>query len=264
MLRYMNVAVAYDFDFDIIEENQADGGAGFKLPLISSAIDAGASASMHLKRQGKRTFKAQNQWSGLVVNADRCTDFAPWGRNPVYPLGGSIGVGRVVTTYMDLIDQGGVKESFVDTLIFTTDVDAGASASIKLNPVPHSFRLVSASLGLSASRLDVHKMTISLTAPRPRSPKAITGVDRYDGDLNAPFDRPPAWRARYNLCVADAREREDKFQVLRQTAPEVYCIEYADAFSPHYGPKTTVVAPPIDSRLKAVPMDQRRPNYLPR
>ncbi len=274
MMKYMNVAVAYDFDFDITEENQADGGAAFKLPLTSSVLDVGSSASLHLKRQGRRVFKAQNQWSGLVIRAERCTDFPSWGKNPVYPLGGSIGVGRVVATYMDLIDQGGVKESFVDTLIFTTDVDAGANASIKINPVPHSFRLVSASLAFGASRLDIHKMTISLTAPRPKSPKAITGVERYDGDLNAPFDRPAPWRARYNLCVADAREREDSFKVLRQTAPEIYCIQYADAFSPQDGPPQPVAqsAPRAarDSGLPraaagslpgAVPQERRRPNF---
>ena len=85
----------------------------------------------------------------------------------------------------------------------------------------------------------MHKLTLSLVFPREPAPEAITGVDRYDGDLNAPFDRPPLWRARYNLCVADAREREDAFQTLRQTAPEIYCIQYADAFAPQYGPKET-------------------------
>src|SRR5262249_8291154 len=48
----------------------------------------------------------------------------------------------------------------------------------------------------------------------------------------------PEWRARYNLCVADARQREDAFKALRFEAPEVYCITYADAFAPKTGEET--------------------------
>lgn len=40
------------------------------------------------------------------------------------------------------------------------------------------------------------------------------------------------WRARYNLCVHDARNREDTLKTLRFSAPEVYCLEYASAFVP--------------------------------
>jgi hypothetical protein len=106
---------------------------------------------------------------------------------------------------------------------------------IKLDPVPNQFRPVSATAAYSASRLDIHKLTISLAFPRPDAPQGITGVTRVDGDLNAPFERPADCRARYNLCVADARTREDLFRKLRLQAPEVYCITYADEFAPQYG-----------------------------
>jgi hypothetical protein len=37
-------------------------------------------------------------------------------------------------------------------------------------------------------------------------------------DLNAPLDRPPDWQARYNLCVAGARE--EQFKLFRLEALE--------------------------------------------
>ena len=248
--KYMDVAVAYSFDFNITENNKAAADAFFKLPFTPpSVLDVDAAASLNLSRQGQRQFKAQDRWAGMIVRSDRCQDVSPRRRNLVYPLDGSIGVNRVIRSFIEITEQGGAKDSFVDTLIFTTQVGAGASAVVKLSAVPHSFRLVSAGASLSASRIDIHKVIFSLVFPRPDSPEAITGVERYDGDLNAPFDRPPLWRARYNLCVADAREREDTFKNLRETAPEVYCIEYADAFAPQYG----LAAAPESTRRRGRP-----------
>lgn len=258
--KYMDVAVAYSFDFNITENNKASADAAFKLPFTApSVLDVDAAAALSLSRQGQRQFKAQDRWAGMIIRSDRCKGVSPRRRNLVYPLDGSIGVNRVVRTFIGITDQGGAKDSFVDTLIFTTQVGAGANAAVKLSAVPHSFRLVSAGASLSASRIDVHKVIFSLVFPRPDSPDAITGIERYDGDLNAPFDRPPLWRARYNLCVADAREREDTFKTLRETAPEVYCIEYADAFAPQYGLGT----PTVDSRQPRTgqPRTRRAPDF---
>lgn len=282
ILTLANVAAVYTFDFNILENNRADGGAAFKLPFTApKVLDLGANASLNLTRQGQRNFSAQDKWSDLITKPERCTRGWPRHNNIVYPLDGSIGVGRVVKTFVDIASQGGAKDSFVDTLIFTTQIGGGANASIKLDAVPHSFRLVSATAGLSASRLDIHKMVLSLVFPRPDKPEAITGIERRPGDLNAPFQRPPDWRARYNLCVADARQREDSLKLLRLEAPEVYCITYADAFDPQYGgpqgsknvtvtlesqpqirPRTTETPPPPEGRPQPPP-PSRTPNVRP-
>lgn len=234
--RYMGVAAVYSFDFNITENNTASADVAFKLPFTGPGVfDLGADSTLNLTRQGQRQFKAADNWAQLIIQPQKCQDIWPRRRNIIYPFDGSIGVGRVVETFIDIANQGGAKDSFVDTLIFTTQVGAGVDAAVKLDPVPASFRLVSASAKIDASRLDVHKVIISLVFPRSDTPDAISGVDFFDGYLNAPFDRPADWRARYNLCVADAREREDTFKKLRESAPEVYCIEYADAFAPQYG-----------------------------
>jgi hypothetical protein len=229
---YLDVAVVYEFEFEITEQNQTKGDVAFRLPLVTQTVDADASAALLSTRKGKRSFKAQDKWGKLISDGELCKDFSVSRRNVLYPLGGSIGVDRVVTTFIDLIDQGGSKDSFVDVLVFTTDVSGGIGASVKLSPVPNSFRLVSAGTRLFGSRVDVHKLTLSLVLTKQESSEAIFGADRFDADLDTPFERPAEWRARYNLCVADGRAREEAFKQMRQTAPEIYCIQFADAFDP--------------------------------
>ena len=236
LLRLAKVAVVYSFDFNITEHNRTAADAGFRLPwLTSNVVDVGATGALDLTRQGTRVFGAEFSWEDLINDTKLCAE--PWRRpgNFVYPLTGSIGVGRVVETFIDIDEQGGAKDNFVDTLTFTTLASGGADATVKLEPVQNQFRLVSGTAGATASRQDIHKLTLSLAFPHTDPPRAITGVTRVDGDLNAPFTRPADWRARYNLCVADARARESSFKLLRLEAPEVYCIRYADAFSPQTG-----------------------------
>lgn len=247
LLRLAKVAVVYSFDFNITENNKTGADAGFRLPGLTNVLDVGAAGALDLTRIGSRVFGTEDNWGDLISDSSLC-ESRPWQRpgNFIYPLTGSIGVGPVVRTFIDIEEQGGAKDNFVDTLTFTTQASGGADATVKLDPVPNQFRPVSASAAVSASRLDVHKLTISLAFPQPDPPPkgGITGVTRVDGDLNAPFTRPAGWRARYNLCVQDARTRESSFKQLRLTDPVVYCIAYADQFAPQTGSqaeKQTVV-----------------------
>jgi hypothetical protein len=247
LLKLAKVAVVYAFDFDIKEHNNTGATAAFKLPwMTSNVLDVNASASLDLIRQGHRVFTSEDSWDDLLGDPERCREVdGPNPRNFVYPLTGSIGVGRVVKTFIDIEEQGGAKDSFVDTLTFTTEATGGADAAVKLAPVPDQFRPVGATATVSASRLDIHKLTLSLVFPRPDPIDAITGVRRTPGDLNAPFERPPAWRARYNLCVQDARTRENTFKQLRLTDPIVYCITYADQFAYSDEKRRVTVSPAV-------------------
>lgn len=234
-------------------KNKSVADAGFRLPwLTNNVLDVGATGALDLTRQGSRVFGAEFTWGDLITDSSVCAG-KPWQRRDhfVYPLTGSVGVGRVVETFIDIDEQGGAKDNFVDTLTFTTQASGGADATVKLEPVSNQFRLVSGTVGASASRLDVHKLTISLAFSHPDAPKSITGVTRVDGDLNAPdappFLRPASWRARYNLCVQDARTREASFKQLRLTDPLVYCIAYADQFAP--SPDTVVTTTTTTRRV---------------
>ena len=262
----MSVGAAYTFDFDITEHNNANADAKFQLPFVApKVLDGGGSASLDLMRQGHRVFETGDVWDELLVNHTRCAGVRPRPGNIVYPITGSIGVGRAVRTFIDIVEQGGKlgsaeKDSFVDTLTFTTEIMGGANASIALEPVPNSFRIVSASAHLSGSRKDVHQLTLSLAFPHPLDPPASlahTGV-KFE---HAPFQRPPQWRARYNLCVQDGRQREDAVKLVRLEPPEVYCITFADALEPIPGQSAGVVRLP--SGPNQPPLVARRVNVRP-
>jgi hypothetical protein len=238
----MSIGVAYSFDLNISEHNRAHGTAGFSLPFTGPVLSGDGNATVDLMRAGVRRFETGDIWEELLLNHTRCAGVRPRPGNIVYPLGGSIGVGRAIRTYIDIVEQGGgelgavagAKNSFVDTLTFTTTVSADAKATITLAPVPHSLRLVSASADVLGSRTDTHMLTLSLAFPHwldPPASLANTGIQFP----NAPFQRPPQWRARYNLCVQDGRQREDAVKLVRLEAPEVYCITFADAFLPKPG-----------------------------
>lgn len=237
---YGKVGVAYDFEFNITEHNHAEAGIGFKLPYTSpAALDVGASASLNKIRTGNRTFSSQETFGEMIKRQDWCKDFKVRDKNLIYPITGSIGLRSVVKTFVAIGDQGGGKESFVDTLSFTTTITASITPTVKLNAVSNSFRLVSATGNLSADRTDFHKVKISLAFPTRERPKkeekpkpAPSFPDDPNGPEIAPYAYNPVWRARYNICVSDARDREDAYKTLRHSPPEVYCIKYADAFVP--------------------------------
>jgi hypothetical protein len=240
LLSYGDVAIAYDFDFNISEHNRADASLAFKNPMAKSVFDLSAGGVVDGTRRGQRTFKAQETFAQLA-SRDYCIGSRPRDKNLLYPITGSIGLRKVVRTFVEISEQGGGKDSFVDTLTFTTTVSGGVSASLKLNPVPNNFHLVSASGGLSSDRTDIHKIVISLAFPQEKKGKRDRGeVIANDQKalekqgLLAPYEMNTLWRARYNICVADARNREDELKLLRLQAPEVYCITYADAFVPRY------------------------------
>ncbi len=268
LLRLTKVAVVYSYDFNITERNSASAGAGFNFPWSTGTLEAGGKAALDLTRVGSRVFGTEDNWDELIPDSKLCEELtSPRPANALYPLTGSlgfdaltgsIGVGRVVETFIDIDLQRGAKDNFVDTLTFTTSVSGDANATLRLNPGPEQFRLVSANVGIGASRLDTHKLTISLAFPQPDPIPAITGVQRKPGDLNAPpFLRSPMWRARYNLCVQDARTRENTFNQLRLTDPLVYCITYADAF--RYSDRKDAMTV---SRAVRVPATPRSPRIL--
>jgi hypothetical protein len=246
--KYGQVAAAYDFDFNITEHDNADAAVAFKLPLTNSTFDLSAGGTLHKTRQAQRTFKAQETFGQLVTRDIWCIGFRPRERNLLYPISGTIGLRKVVETFVEISEQGGGKDSFVDTLTFTTTIGTSVTPSIKINPVPNSFRLVSANGTLAADRTDIHKVTISLAFPQEKKSERGEVLDKDQKALDkagllAPYEMNTLWRARYNICVADARNREDTFKALRLSAPEVYCITYADAFVPRYADSRAVNTP---------------------
>ncbi len=62
----------------------------------------------------------------------------------IYPMTGSIGMDRIMNTFIDLTEMGGGQNSFTDIITFVTKVSGNASAELVLLPVQDQFRVVGA------------------------------------------------------------------------------------------------------------------------
>ena len=186
---YMDISIAYDWTFDITETNHVDGAVGFRLPMVNptGTFDLNSSGSVTAIREGKRTFKNQDKFGDLLTkkwykfcnDIDRSVEhfpntrtdgppFEPQPQRLLYPITGSVGLARAVTSFLKIAVQEGALDTFTDELTFTTTIDGKVGGVVALNPVPKEFRLVNASANLAGTRVDLHKVKISMAFPRAR------------------------------------------------------------------------------------------------
>lgn len=251
---YMNISIAYDWTFDITETNHADAGFDFKLPFMSAgpgSFDLTGAGSVTAVREGKRTFKTQDKFADLLTTEwyNFCNDidrsiehfpntvddrppFAPRQQNLLYPITGSIGLARAVKSFLKVAVEGGALDTFTDELTFTTTFDGKLGSTVVLSPVPNRFRLVNATANAEGTRVDMHKVKISMAFPKdpPKTAQQLAKELFKDPEYARGLRLNTAWRARYALCVVDARSREDEFKLLRLDPPEVTCLASTDAF----------------------------------
>jgi hypothetical protein len=160
-------AIAYEFTFDIDEQNDASGDATWTLPLTGGAFSLRAQAGSDLERHAQRNFTIVDTFGDL-----RRTNCSPevLEKNWIYPIAGEIGIYEVVATFVKLhrVENPADQEtfSFHDTLQFTTFLGAGVRPKLDLTPVTDStlVRLVKANLG--AQRLDIHSVVIAVSGGR--------------------------------------------------------------------------------------------------
>lgn len=206
---YMNSAIAYNFEFTINENNTGSASAGLFVPFFSGgSLGAGAGGGIEKTRTGERRFNMEEKFWELV-KLD-CKHFNEPNPNLVYPMTGSIGMARIMDTFIDLTEMGGGKNSFTDTITFYTKLDGSANANLVLLPVTNQFRVIAAQGNLSTYRSDQHKLTVSLAFP----------LEDLRGESD---DRAGEIRALENLCIARAEQREDENDTLRLYPPELYC-----------------------------------------
>jgi hypothetical protein len=284
--QYMAIAIAYDWTFDITETNHADASVGFRMPLLNptGTFDLNAGGNANATRQAKRTFKNQDMFKTLLTKSwyNFCNDIdrsvehfpnTPTGRPPfepqpergVYPITGSVGLARAVTSFLKISVQEGALDTFTDELTFTTTFDGKVGGAVTLTPVPKEFRLVNASTNLAGSRIDIHKVKISMAFPKARVTQKTEKqkVDELLKDVKGGYELNAQWRAAYALCVVDARSREDDFKLLRLDPPEVTCLASTDAYYPRGNGRTNSLLygrrhELLDERLKLEQQKQER------
>lgn len=173
--RYINTAIAFEFSFDITENN----GVGFiadPVRLISggsAGIIVGASDAN--ARNNIRRFTIAETFSELLSNGKLVCFDGYHADNFVYPIAGNIGMKELISTFIDLNQDkdlspasAGSATVFGDTLKFTTTLSASASPHVVIAPVGNRWGVdPPTNIALSAGRTDIHQLTIGLAIGTP-------------------------------------------------------------------------------------------------
>lgn len=220
---YMGSSIAYSFDFSINERNNATASAAFSMPFNTvSAWGFGGGGSVLKVRDGVRKFNTFETFADLIKLDCIGNGYAQPNPNIVYPLTGSVGIARVMNTFINLTKLGGARDTYTDQLTFMTKFDANASSGLVLLPVTDHARLVKADATVSAERTDTHKLIVSLSFP-----KQDIRIASRDGRVSIAnieaLGRDSTRRAQEDLCIAREEEREDRVGTLRQIPPADYC-----------------------------------------
>lgn len=174
---YKTASVAYEFEFNITEDNNASGDITSTIPFLNGgSFSLVANAGSNRIRQTKRNFKVADTFDELrQTKCSREQIEANW----VYPISGDIGVYEVVRTFILLQDvtnkQSGAVFTFADTLTFTTSLNGGVQPKLILSPVTDRFRVVAANADFNAARSDVHTVTLTLAGAPPKATGAPLG-----------------------------------------------------------------------------------------
>lgn len=157
--------VAFGFDFDITETNNATASATFNMPWTPGNFSLKANAGSKKDRQNKRTFTINQPFMRAALI--ECEN----GVQPSfyhYPIAGKIEINEILNTYFLLTDDedSGSIGDFVDKITYTTKLEAGADPSVSLNPLPAGFHIASANGEIDLVRNDIHSVTITISDPR--------------------------------------------------------------------------------------------------
>jgi hypothetical protein len=169
---FYDTGVAYNFDFDITENNNLSTDINFLKPLTNSSFTLGINAGANRKRDNHRIFTVTDTFSYLLtkVPEEYCNGFIAEA-NYIYPITGRIGVDKVVHDFINLTLFGGLAgtkdkpdgpPTMADELTFTTVITASATPKIEFTPVTTAFQLANASVTGLADRTDAHQVTVAL------------------------------------------------------------------------------------------------------
>lgn len=161
---FNDASIVYQFTFDIDEQDNAGAGLTLFNPFANGTFNLAASGSANRERLGNRNFELIDSFADLrKLNCLRDRE-ANW----LYPLTGDIGMYDSVATFIRLqkADNPGAGRifTFADTLTYTTTLMGGATATLALNPVSQQFKVTAANAGLSGSRMDTHKVVVTMSA----------------------------------------------------------------------------------------------------
>ncbi len=174
--RYIQTGIAYDFTFDIAEDNKATLLADPVRLITNGTFGIGLTGSSEFNRRNSRHFVMSDTFQNLLLHPKKpCADRQP---NFAYPIAGSIGMGELISTFIDLNEdkplahQSSSSQVFADTLTFTTTLTGSVSPHVEIAPLGHNFGLASPTTAVaSGQRLDTHMLIIGLSMTSTAAPR---------------------------------------------------------------------------------------------
>ena len=178
--RYIQTGIAFNFTFDVTEDNKAALMADPVRLITNGMAGVGLNSSGEFSREAIRTFIVSETFARLLQDTiPGCGQSPLRNENFAYPVAGSIGMAELISTFIDLNENdpltassggSGTKGStngsgvFADTLNFNTTLIGGVTPSVQINPVGHKWGLASpTNFAATVTRTDKHSLAIGLS-----------------------------------------------------------------------------------------------------
>lgn len=177
-----DIGIAYNFNLDMKEDNNIDPSITLLKMFHNSKYSLGFGGNFDRQRENTREFTITDNFADLVqkVRADYCNGQVVEA-NVVYPIAGKVGMDLVIHDFIVLTLFGHLSAdaskdvtsvpkgppTIVEQLQFTTTVGGSATPTVTFAPVGPGTVVSAASLGLTASRTDTHKLTVGLYLAQP-------------------------------------------------------------------------------------------------
>jgi hypothetical protein len=190
------LGVALSYTLDITESDGLTATTAFEQILSKGTFTFGPTAGDMLKRENKRAFTIADNYLTLK-QMQTCDTGLPTGSNYQYPIVGTIGIAETIQTFLTMAlhedlntpvtnntDEDKYYKSLagsptlVETLTFTTTINAGVTPTVSLNAVGKATQLTSGSLAFTWNRIDMHAVIIALGLPNVPPPDVEASLGR--------------------------------------------------------------------------------------
>lgn len=172
IVKYEPAAIAYDFTFDITEENNISTQVDLGGIISRGAFLMPIKAENDRQRQTVRNFRIADKFGNLRGDSTLCVTPQQLA-NHAYPITGRIGLAEVVRTFIDLNENQhltGSKDAetvptLADTFNFQTTISGSLAPKITLSPLRGAIDVADAEVAGAASRKDIHRVIVAMALP---------------------------------------------------------------------------------------------------
>ncbi len=220
--RYRYGIIAYQFKFDITEQNDIGGSSTLIDVLSGGMFSFGLTAKTERKRKNVRRFRIVDQADDLATGAsfrrDECENLKA-GHDLGYPITGELGLDETIGTFLrlnervDLRAADGTAETptMTDTITFTTAVEGSFNPNLALSRGPATIRISQIGLTSLARRSDVHELVVAVNLPSRDDVKELDdGGKPEEGGKPGKTSRKPKGRTKTPVDPAKERARNEK------------------------------------------------------